>query len=144
MARKQTPKAPTKAPLKVVPLPAKKKIGEEHVPTNEGRTLVSVCSACGYTLEQIAPMLHISVNTLRKHYQHELTTGRDQMIAKVAGNLFATAMQRADLKASNTASIFILKTRGGWREGEKAEEGATGGTVVDVFLKIGDKEPKVA
>lgn len=144
MTRK--PAKPAKQPpkLKVVPLAAKKKIGEAHVPTSEGRNLVSVCSACGYTLEQTAEMLKISIPTLRKHYEHELNTGRDVMVAKVAANLFMTAMQRQDLKAANTASIFILKTRGGWRENEKAEDGPTGGTVVDVFLKIGDKEPKVA
>lgn len=144
MARKPSKPGSPKAPLNVVPLPPKKKIGESHEPTNEGRTLVSVCASCGYTQGQIAALLQISEPTLRKHYEKELTTGRDAMIAKVAGNLFATAMQRNDLKASNTASIFILKTRGGWRENEKADDTSQGGTVVDVFLKIGDKEPKVA
>lgn len=143
MSKKPQKPGTPKKPDNVVPLAPKKKVGEAHVPTNEGRTLVSVCAACGYTLEQTASLLKVSIPTLRKHYEHELTSGRDAMIAKVAGNLFATAMQRADLKASNTASIFILKTRGGWRENEKPETDS-GGTNVDVHLKIGDKEPKVA
>jgi hypothetical protein len=49
----------------------------------------------------------MGMDTLYKHYKHELETGQHAMVQKIAGSL----AQRA-LAGSDTAAIFLLKTRG--------------------------------
>ena len=118
--------------------------GNAHQPTNESRQLVQAYCWSGLTQERIASHLGISVPTLTKHYRDELDHGKEKMLAKVASTIFGIATQTRDLKASLTASIFILKTQGGWRE--NAEQNTDDGKdrEVVVSLNIGDKEPKTA
>lgn len=62
---------------------------------------------CGQTQETICRVLKMGMDTLYKHYKHELETGQYAMVQKIAGSL----AQRA-LAGSDTAAIFLLKTRG--------------------------------
>lgn len=129
----------------VVPLPPIKK-GGKHEPTQITRNLVMVCCLNGQTHVQIAELLEIDPKTLRAHYADELANGKAKMLAKVASNLFSIATQTRDLKAALTASIFMLKTKGGWKEGgedfDPNEAGKHRNVVVS--LNIGDKKPKTA
>jgi hypothetical protein len=145
MPRKPTQGDEPKNPLNVVRLPDKKgPTNVKHVPTETSRLLVMTGKLSGYTHEQLADMLHIDRKTLALRYPDELATGKERMLVKVANNLFTIATQSRDLKAAITASIFILKTQGGWRENgpAKTEEGDRKKVVVS--LNIGDKEPKTA
>ena len=75
--------------------------------------------------QQIAKLLGVSLNTLKKHYAEELELGLARANAVVSGTLFAEAK-----KGNITACIFWLKTRAGWRETAKVEH--SGGTSLEV------------
>jgi hypothetical protein len=69
---------------------------------------------CGQTQDTICRVLKMGMDTLYKHYKHELETGQHAMVQKIAGSL----AQRA-LAGSDTAAIFLLKTRGAGRFTER-------------------------
>jgi hypothetical protein len=145
MPRKPKASPTPKKAANVVSLPPIKKAGK-HEPTQITRNLVMVGCLNGFTHEQIAGLLDIDPKTLRAHYADELATGKQRMVVKVASNLFSIATQTNDLKAALTASIFFLKTKGGWKEGADEVDPNEAGKHrnVVVSLNIGDKEPKTA
>ena len=96
----------------------------------------------------------ISEPTLRKHFAHEIETATPSLITQVANALYTTAMDRKH-KSHAAAAMFLLKTRGGWRETLRHEgaldlnldlSGATAEelTVLERFLsrKAGDDATK--
>jgi hypothetical protein len=87
----------------------------EHIATNATREQVTSYMGIGLNPGQIAKLLGINIATLKNQYRHELATGYDRQIARVAGTLFAIATDPSHPK-SVTAGIFILKTRAGWRD----------------------------
>ena len=90
-----------------------------HEPTEKDRKQVTVMAGIGLTQSQIAKVLNISDDTLRKYYSHELETSEALMNAQVAQNLFSIATSKAT--GCVPAAIFWMKTRAGWRETIKAE-----------------------
>jgi hypothetical protein len=68
---------------------------------------VASMSFAGFDARRICSALRISPNTLHGHYQDEFENGCSRMVDKIAGSL----AQRA-LAGSDTAAIFLLKTRG--------------------------------
>lgn len=96
-----------------------------HAPDSGSRRLVEHHAAIGTPHEQIAKLLQVSLNTLKKHYREELELGLARANAVVGGTLFNEAK-----KGNITAAIFWMKTRGGWRETSRVEH--TGATAVEV------------
>ena len=159
---KKAPAKAAKAPAKkaakpadpagaIAPLPPhlapkeKKNPGVAHVPTDQTRALVALCMFANMTHEQAASVVGISKHTLEKHYAAELTDGKAKMLARVVNNLYSNATQTRDMKAANTAAIFILKQHG-WRDDGlsaqvQAKQTATDGTeqVMTFTLKIGER-----
>jgi hypothetical protein len=82
-------------------------------------------AAIGTPHQQIAKLLQISLNTLKKHYREELELGLARANAVVGGTLFAEAK-----RGNITAAIFWMKARGGWRETARVEH--SGGTSVEL------------
>jgi len=68
---------------------------------------VASMSFAGFDARRICSALRISPNTLHSHYQDEFENGCSRMVDRIAGSL----AQRA-LAGSDTAAIFLLKTRG--------------------------------
>jgi hypothetical protein len=68
---------------------------------------VASMSFAGFDARRICSALRISPNTLHNHYQDEFENGCSRMVNQIAGSL----AQRA-LAGSDTAAIFLLKTRG--------------------------------
>ena len=96
-----------------------------HEPTPALRRLVEHHAATGTLHRQIAKLLGLSLNTLKKHYREELDLGLARANAVVSGTLFAEAK-----RGNITAAIFWMKTRGGWRESVRVEAtGADGGPI---------------
>jgi len=83
-----------------------------HKPTEDSKQLVREFVAYGIGQEHIARKLDLSVDSLVKYYKYEIENGVAEMIHLVANKLFAKAVYQDDLGAQ----IFILKTRGKWRE----------------------------
>jgi hypothetical protein len=66
------------------------------------------------TQDTIARVLKVGLDTLHNHYKHELETGQASMVNDIAQSL----AQRAK-SGSDTAAIFLLKTRGGGKFTER-------------------------
>lgn len=81
-------------------------------PTEQQRRMVESLAGCGTKQDAIARIMGIDPKTLRKHFRQELGCGGDKAIAQVAGTLFKMAISGECV----AATIFFLKTRGGWRE----------------------------
>jgi hypothetical protein len=88
-----------------------------HQPDPISRRMVDAMAAVGTPEVEIAKVLKISPKTLRKHYRDELDTGATKALCKVAQSLFKKAV--GDGPQSVTAAIFIMKTRGGWKQGKE-------------------------
>jgi predicted DNA-binding protein (UPF0251 family) len=132
-------------PPHLAPKEKKKNPGVAHVPTDQIRALVALCMFANMTHEQAAAVVGIAKHTLEKHYAAELTDGKAKMLARVVNNLYSNATQTRDMKAANTAAIFILKQHG-WRDDGmnaqiKATQTASDGTeqVMTFTLKIGER-----
>lgn len=85
---------------------ARKRGAPPYQPTDEAREKVREYTAVGVPQTDIAAVLGISVNTLKKYFTNELKTSSIKANAAVAGKLYSLCM------AGNvTAIIFWLKTR---------------------------------
>src|SRR3954470_4786695 len=82
-----------------------------HEPTDETRRLVEMMAGCGTPQMQIAPMVGISDETLRKYYRRELDPGLIEANPQVRQALFRQA-----IGGDVTAAIWWSKCRMGWRE----------------------------
>ena len=98
-----------------------------HEPTPALRRLVEHHAATGTLHRQIAELLQLSLNTLKKHYREELDLGLARANAVVSGTLFAEAK-----RGNITACIFWMKTRGGWRETAKVEHAGVPGEPIEI------------
>lgn len=75
---------------------------------------VANMSFAGFTRRQVCEALRISETTLQNHYIYEYEHGCSNMVSEIAGSL----AQRAKA-GSDTAAIFLLKTRGNGKFSEK-------------------------
>jgi hypothetical protein len=64
-------------------------------------------SFSGFTMAQVCSALRLSESTVREHYDYEFKNGQSNMVNDIAQSL----AQRAKA-GSDTAAIFLLKTRG--------------------------------
>jgi len=78
--------------------------------------VVATMSLAGFTVAQVCSSLRMSAETLMQHYRHEYETGGSKLISEIAGSL----AQRAKA-GSDTAAIFLLKTRGGGKFTERQQ-----------------------
>ncbi len=71
------------------------------------------------THDQIARVIGISDETMRKYYRRELDTAKDKVDAAVGQTLIFQAVGGPDqdwTKANPISTIFYAKTRMGWKE----------------------------
>lgn len=87
-----------------------------YEPNDAARQIVCDMAFAGIPHDRIAVCLGISVMTLRKYYEHELETSSSALVSEIAMCLAARARAGSD-----TAAIFLLKTRGGDAFKEKAQ-----------------------
>jgi hypothetical protein len=89
-----------------------------YAPTEKDRKTVETMSAYGIPMEDIARSIGVSVPTVRKYFEDELSKGRTTANAQVAQSLYQKALGPG--KEGVTAAIFWLKCRAGWidRPGE--------------------------
>ena len=92
---------------------------------------VASMSFAGFDARRICSALRISPNTLHSHYQDEFENGCSRMVNQIAGSL----AQRA-LAGSDTAAIFLLKTRGGGKFVERQQ--------VDMSVEVTHKSELVS
>ncbi len=85
-----------------------------HKPDEKMRKQVLALAGFGMTHDQIALVMDISDETLRKYYKQELSIGTTKLNAQVAQNLFSIATSKE--KGAVAAAIFWMKTRARWTE----------------------------
>lgn len=84
--------------------------------TEEQRKQVQTLAGYGLSQDQIADVIGMDRNTLAKHFQDDIKTGRSVAYAQATNALFS------NIKKGKEASIFFyLKTQWGWKETQKTE-----------------------
>lgn len=103
-----------------------------HVPTDANRRVVMASVAAGIEQPAIAVALHVSTDTLQRHYRAELDHGKEAANAKVAGVMFQMASD-PEHKDCHRAGQFWLQAQAGWRTREERQHtfGGLGGMEVD-------------
>jgi hypothetical protein len=95
--------------------------GKQYQPTEDDRRKVKTMSGLGIPDYDIAKVMAVHVDTVRKYFRDELDTGHVEANAKVAQSLFKQATDPSQPK-SVSAAIFWLKCRAGWREADNVEQ----------------------
>lgn len=86
-------------------------------PSKEDQMMVQMLKFSGYTDEDIASALHMSVETLIKHFAFELRNAKTLIIGDLATRAYTRARQGNDIM-----TMFLLKTRSGGAFSEKAAQ----------------------
>ena len=112
---------------------SKKKVGRpRHQKNQTTQNEVYKLSIVGTRYEDIALVLGISNDTLKKYYKDELQKGRIEANAAVAGTLYEKAKQ-----GDTPSMIFWLKTRGQWSEKNTTELTGEGGAPINIKVVTG-------
>lgn len=98
------------------------------------RLRVEALAAYGTPHTEIARVLCLDLDVLRRDYEDELATGRTKANSRVAEALYRTAI--AGGREGVTAAIFWLKARAGWKETSVHELAAAEGAAPMEPLKI--------
>lgn len=85
--------------------------GKTHVPTDESRKEVSLLAGFGVPFAQIAALLKINTDTLKKYYDFEMQNGKGRANAKIGQTLYQKA-----IGGDTAALIFWAKTQMKWCE----------------------------
>ena len=113
-----------------------------HIPTEKNRIVVHTMAGMGARPEKIAQKLKVSVHTLAKHYEDELTNGAEEANLMVAQSLFEIATDKKGPPAPRVqAAKFWLSCRAGWKETQTLEHtGADGGPIetADARTRLGE------
>lgn len=107
------------------------------VPTDAQRTQVRRMVACGFTHESISVITSIPVNTLERHFPHELQHGKLISDARILTGIVSQAEE-----GDKTMSIFWAKARAGWRDVGKDVDGTTQ-TVFSINISNGSAPPTI-
>lgn len=91
---------------------------KSHTPTKLTRDTVSLHALVGTPQDMIASLIGVDAKTLRKHYRDELDHALIKANATIGGALFNKAKN-----GDGAAQMFWLKTRAGWREKDKEQNG---------------------
>ena len=114
-------------------IPKRKRVGRPPcVVTGDTRAEVYNLSIVGTRYEDIALVMGMSNDTLKKHYKNELEKGRIEANAAVAGTLYEKAKQ-----GDTSSMIFWLKTRAQWSEKNTTELTGEGGAPINIKVITG-------
>ena len=114
-------------------IPKRKKVGRPaYLVTADTRAEVYNLSIVGTRYEDIALVMGMSNDTLKKHYKNELEKGRIEANAAVAGTLYEKAKQ-----GDTSSMIFWLKTRAQWSEKNTTELTGEGGAPINIKVITG-------
>lgn len=127
IAEKQVQKRGRGRP-KVTPEESKRELAVQQIKDTRARKAhpdpilarsVATMALAGFPREQVCAALKISPETLGEHYHEEMTHGRTNIMAEVVGSL----AQRA-IAGSDTAAIWLTKTRLGWSDRQQVDMNA--------------------
>ena len=94
--------------------PAKDNGRPPHQPEAKDRQTVEVLAGFGIPALEIARVVGVSINTLKKHYATELENGAAKVEAKLVGNLLR--LSNGTDGTALKATMFALQSRFGWSQ----------------------------
>jgi hypothetical protein len=103
------------------PIPKKGECYPPHEPSELTRRLVVCGKENHMTDRQIAKVLDVCEDTLRKHYRKELDCGKEASLVKITDRLKQCfinndEMLEKDPKVVQSAIQFYLNAKGGWKQ----------------------------
>ena len=109
----------------------------EHAPTEQDRGMVTTMVAYGIPQREVAAVVGVSINTLRKHYKNEIDTAGARATTRIAETLYRRA-----LDGSIRACTFWLERRGGdkWKLKQTLEHEGNINVSGQYTLKLGGEE----
>lgn len=116
----------------VVQLLAPRRVEPPKAWSEDWADMIARYKGAGLSNEQCAELAGVNVDFLEKHFNHELTNGKQLTVAKMAGKLI-----QKGLDGDNACLIFYLKTQGLWRETQRFEHtGADGRPIATMGVTI--------
>jgi len=110
-----------------------------HRPTDKTRQQAQSASGLGLPQDQIAALIGIAPETLRKHYDLELGLGKAQASAAVAKTLF----NKATVGQDTTACIWWTKAQMRWSETNTTQfANADGSKIKGIKVIFVDPKPR--
>lgn len=111
-------------------MPKKGECLAPHQPSDMTRRFVENGVLNGFSHKQIANVIDVCEDTLRKHYAKELACAKEMLITRTTDRLrqaflFNEEMLEKDPKTVAMAVQFFLKTKGGWKETQVVEQETT-------------------
>lgn len=114
----------------------------QHVPTAKTRQGVMYGQGLGLSQLAIAKILGISLDTLRSHYEMELSISREVMVSDIQANLYNIARD-PNHKGTVQAGIYLLSKLGGevYREKKSVELSGPDGQPLQIDQKTQTIDP---
>jgi len=114
----------------------------QHVPTAKSRQGVMYGQGLGLSQRAIATIMGISLETLRSHYEMELSISREVMVADIQANLYNIARDPKH-KGTVQAGIYLLSKLGGevYREKKSVELSGPDGQPLQIDQKTQTIDP---
>jgi hypothetical protein len=109
-----------------------------HIPEPANRRQVEAMAGYGIPEVDIATVLALPADELRRRFATELDTGHIKANSHVAENLYRKATGEG--REAVTAAIFWLKTRARWKETTAHELTGHGGQPITVVISATDAE----
>lgn len=116
----------------------------EHYPTAKTRQGVMYGHGLGLSQQAIANIMGISIDTLRAHYEEELSASRDVMVNDIQTNLYNIARDPKH-KGTVQAGIYLLSKLGGdmYREKKTVELSGPDGRPLEIDQKTRTIDPSL-
>jgi hypothetical protein len=100
-----------------------------HVPTMQMRSHVEGYVMAGFTHEQIAEQMEMSLDCLKTHYKPQLDKTKMKKIMKMGKNVYARG-----LKGSVKDAHFWLRTQAGWKEAKDDDKSNAAEALLKQFV----------
>lgn len=114
-----------------IPTPPPKRKGRPpFVPTDVQRHTVETMVMLDYSQETMAALLKITVNTLIKHFKHEIANGKQEVQQKLGANLVKIGL--GDGPQAVAAAKHVLATRFKWIEASRVEHTGADGQPIQI------------
>lgn len=92
-------------------------MGIVYRPTDAERKIVETLAAFGHSIKAISAYLDMDANTLQKHFERELKTGKIELSRKCGGRLYECVQdETAKDSDRNDAAKYLLSRLCGWTE----------------------------
>jgi transposase-like protein len=106
-----------------------------HKPTEEMRKIVERCCGSNWSHNDIARLVGISDETLRKYYRDELDSGRQKCLARVEMAVYQVASD-PDHRDFAAMAKFFLKSKANWTETNRVEHTGADGQPIQAQVAV--------